>query len=148
MREQRSQQWEKNITKWVHLFGLTNKATWPKSLTITLACENSLFSTLLAAGDVPRGVTSATQRQKFHTDDVTQCYIINLVRGVPNANLFNFTFLLVNFGKDCVQLRTNSSKTQMLLLEKNIFYKYWLFYYRFLAFTFHFFSLLSVIRKQ
>ena len=33
MRKQRSQQWEKNITKWVHLFGLTNKATWPKSLT-------------------------------------------------------------------------------------------------------------------
>ena len=33
MREQRSQQWEKNITKWVHLFGFTNKATWPKSLT-------------------------------------------------------------------------------------------------------------------
>ena len=149
MREQRSQQWEKNITKWVHLFGLTNKATWPKSLTITLACENSLFSTLLAAGDVPRGGTSATQRQKFHTDDVNQClHNKSGSHGVPNANLFNFTFLLVNFGKDCVQLRTNSSKTQMLLLEKNIFYKYWLFYYRFLAFTFHFFSLLSVIRKQ
>ena len=33
MREQRSQQWEKVVTTWVHLFGLTNKATWPKVLT-------------------------------------------------------------------------------------------------------------------
>ena len=37
--------------------------------------------------DFSRGGMSATQRQKFHTDDV------------PNANLFNFTFLLIDFGK-------------------------------------------------
>ena len=35
-----------------------------------LACENICFSLLFAAGDVPRGETSATKRQKFHTDDV------------------------------------------------------------------------------
>ena len=35
-----------------------------------LACENSLFSPLLAAGDILRRGTSVTQRQKFHTDDV------------------------------------------------------------------------------
>ena len=35
-----------------------------------LACENSRFFSLLAAGDVSRGGTSATQRQKFHTDVV------------------------------------------------------------------------------
>ena len=35
-----------------------------------LACENIRFSLLFAAGDVSRGGTSATQRQKFHTDDV------------------------------------------------------------------------------
>ena len=35
-----------------------------------LACENIRFSSLFAAGDVSRGGTSATQRQKFHTDDV------------------------------------------------------------------------------
>ena len=35
-----------------------------------LACENSRFPSLLAAGEVSRGGTSATQRQKFHTDDV------------------------------------------------------------------------------
>ena len=35
-----------------------------------VACENIRFSSLFAAGDVSRGGTSATQRQKFHTDDV------------------------------------------------------------------------------
>ena len=50
--------------------------------------------------DVSRGGTSATQRQKFHTDDVNQCLHNRFgSHGVPNANLFNFTFLLVNFGK-------------------------------------------------
>ena len=43
---------------------------------------------------------SATQQQKFHTDDVNQ-WLHNKSGSheVPNANLFNFTFLLVNFGK-------------------------------------------------
>ena len=47
-----------------------------------------------------RGGTSATQRQKFHTDDVNQ-FLHNKSgsHGVLNANLFNFTFLLVDFGK-------------------------------------------------
>ena len=50
--------------------------------------------------DVSRGGTSATQRQKFHTDDVNQCLHNRFgSHGVPNANLFNFTFLLVDFGK-------------------------------------------------
>ena len=43
---------------------------------------------------------STTQRQKFHTDDVNQCLRKKSVsHGVPNANLFNFMFLLVDFGK-------------------------------------------------
>ena len=51
-------------------------------------------------GDVSREGTSATQRQKFHTDDVNQClHNKSGSHGVPNANLFNFTFLLVDFGK-------------------------------------------------
>ena len=36
----------------------------------TVACENIRFSSLFAADDVSRGATSATQRQKFHTDNV------------------------------------------------------------------------------
>ena len=41
-----------------------------------------------------------TQRQKFHNDDVIQClHNKTSSHGVPNANLFNFTFLVVDFGK-------------------------------------------------
>ena len=67
---------------------------------LTLACENSRFSSLLAAGDLSRGGTSASQRQKFHTDDVNQCLHNKSVSyGVSKANVFNFTFSLVDFGK-------------------------------------------------
>ena len=65
-----------------------------------IACEKSCFSMLLAAGDVSQGGTSATQRQKFHTDDINQClHNKSGSHGVLNANLFNFTFVLVDFGK-------------------------------------------------
>ena len=37
---------------------------------IDIAWENIRFSSPFATGDVSRGGTSATQRQKFHTDDV------------------------------------------------------------------------------
>ena len=50
--------------------------------------------------DVLRGGTSVTQPQKFHTDDVNQClHNKSGSHWVPNANLFNFMFLLVDFGE-------------------------------------------------
>ena len=57
-----------------------------------------------------------TQRQKFHTDDVNQClHNKSGSHGVPNANLFNFTFLLVDFGKvlcsSANELQQNSNAT-------------------------------------
>ena len=63
-----------------------------------LACENSHLSLLFAAGDVSCGGTSATQQQKSRTDNVNQC-LHNIFggHGVPNPNLFNFTFVLVDF---------------------------------------------------
>ena len=65
-----------------------------------IACENSHFLLLLAAWDISRGGMSATWRHKFHTDEVNQCLPIKFgSHGVPNANMINFTFLLVNFGK-------------------------------------------------
>ena len=65
-----------------------------------IACENIPFSSLFAAGDVSRGGTSATQRQQFHTDDANQGLLNKSgSRGVPNVNLFNFRFLLIDFGK-------------------------------------------------
>ena len=71
-----------------------NFATW------WIACENIHFSSLFADGDVSRGATSATQRQKFHTDDAIQClHNKSSSHGVPNTNLSNFTCLLVDFGK-------------------------------------------------
>ena len=64
-----------------------------------IACENIRFSSLFAAGDVSRGGTSATQRQKFHTDDANQClHNKSGSHGVPNINLSNFMCLLVDFG--------------------------------------------------
>ena len=59
-----------------------------------VACKNSLFFSLLAVRDC------ATQQQKFHTDAVNQCLLNKSgSHGVPNANLFSFMFLLVDFGK-------------------------------------------------
>ena len=71
--------------------------------------------------DVSRGGTSSTQRQKFHTDRVNQ-WLRNKPgsHGVPNVKLFSWS-ILVNC---CVDLRTSSSKTQMLFLEYSIFHKY------------------------
>ena len=65
-----------------------------------IACENIRFSSLFVAGDVSRGGTSATQRQKFHTDDANQCLLNKSgSHGVSNVNLFNFRSLLVDFGE-------------------------------------------------
>ena len=65
-----------------------------------VACENIRFSSLFTAGDISRGGTSATQRQKFHTDYANQClHNKSGSHGVPNINLSNFTCLLVDFGK-------------------------------------------------
>ena len=58
-------------------------------------------------GRFPQG-TSATQRQKFHTDDINQC-LHNNSHGDPNANMFNFTFLLVDFDK---VLRSSANELQ------------------------------------
>ena len=41
--------------------------------TLKLPCQNICISLPFAAVDVSRGGTSATQRQKFHTDDVKIC---------------------------------------------------------------------------
>ena len=42
----------------------------------------------------------ANKRQKFQTDDLNQClHNISGSHGVPHPNLFNFTFLLVDFTK-------------------------------------------------
>ena len=69
-----------------------------------LAYENIRFSSLFAPGDISRGGTSATQRQNSILMTQINVYSINPSsksgsHGVPNVNLFNFRFLLVDFGK-------------------------------------------------
>ena len=67
---------------------------------LNIACENIRFSLLFAAGDVSRGRTSATQRQKSHTDDANQCLHNKFgSHGVASINFSNVTCLLVDFGK-------------------------------------------------
>ena len=102
-----------------------------------LGCNNSHFSLLLAAGNVLRGVTSATQWQKFHSyvrHKVSVSILIkNLVQSLGSkfklVQFYIFSWLILE--NCCVYLPMSSSKTQMLLLEKNIFHKYWLFCHRF-----------------
>ena len=80
---------------------------------------------LLPLGDVLRRGTFSTQRQKFHTDDINQCFHNkSSSHGVPNANLFNFTFLLVDFGK-VLCLSANELQQKSNATSKNtIFHKY------------------------
>ena len=71
-----------------------------------------------------RGGTSASQRQKFHTDDVNQSlHNKSGSHGVPNANLFNYTFLLVDFHKvlcssaNELQKNSNTSSGEDYILQ-------------------------------
>ena len=71
-----------------------------------------------------RGGTSATQRQKFHTDDANQCLHNKFgSHGVPNMNLFKFTCLLVDFGKvlcssaNELQQNSNASSREDYILQ-------------------------------
>ena len=70
----------------------------------SVACEiseNIRFSSLFAAGDVSRGgITSATQGQKFHTDDANRClHNKSSSHGVPIQICPILRVLLVDFGK-------------------------------------------------
>ena len=59
-----------------------------------LACENFRFSSLFAAGDVSLGGTSATQRQKFHTDDANHC--LHKKSGSHGVSKFDFAQFYVS----------------------------------------------------
>ena len=81
-----------------------------------LACENIRFSSLFAAGDLSRGGTFATQRQKFHIDEANQClHNKSSSHGNPNITLSSFMCLLVGFGKvlcsSANELKQNSNNS-------------------------------------
>ena len=57
----------------------------PQQVQCYIACENIRFSSLFAARDILLGRKSATQQQKFHTDDANQClHKKSGSHGVPN----------------------------------------------------------------
>ena len=108
-----------------------------------IACENIRFSSLFVAEDLSRGGKSATQRQKFHTDDANLCLHNNSgSHGVPTVNLSNFTCLMVDFGK--VLCSSTNELQQNSNASSRVFHKYWLFCYRFFAFRFYLCGLLSL----
>ena len=83
----RESQWMQSTYKFFTIYDLKTRCIYiqlydPRGLQFLgrrfPSCENIRFSLLFAAGDVSRGGTSATQRQKFHTDDVK--YVQNPVR--------------------------------------------------------------------
>ena len=83
-----------------YIFVTSDRAPGNCHFTATIACENIRFSSFFAAGDASRGGKSATQRQKFHTDDANQC--LDNKKGshrVSNVNLSNLTCLVVDFEK-------------------------------------------------
>ena len=90
-----------------------------------VARENIRFSSLFIAGDILRGGMSATQWQKFHTDDANQClHKKSGSHGVPNITLYNnFVCLLVNFGKVLcssakeLQQNSNTSSREDYILQ-------------------------------
>ena len=120
-----------------------------KLVTFIIACENIRFSSLFAAGDVSHGGTSASQQQKFHTDDVNQClHNKSGSHGPPNVNLSSFTCLMVDFGKmlcsSANELQQNSNASYREYYIPRIL----TVLLEILRVTFEAFCLLSVIRKQ
>ena len=120
-----------------------------------LACENIRFSLLFAAGDVLRGGTCATQRQKFHTDDANQClHKISVSLGVLNINLGNFMCLLVDCGillcsstNELQQNSNSSSREDYIPQIKTVLWEIlWHLHLTFVAFCL--LSVKTVIRKQ
>ena len=132
----------------VHLRGEWIKALMPNSLKIKswcastnerksspswsmcssdLACKNIRFSSLFAAGDISWGGCLRLNGRNSILMTQSNVYIINpAVMGFQIQIcpiLCVFWLILV---KCCLHLLTSSSKTQMLLLEKTIFHKYWL----------------------
>ena len=92
----------------------------------TLACEKNRFSSLLAAGDLSRGGSSATQRQKFHTDEVKS--VRNPVRSADwqTEQLYCFRYCLrmtdkkatrVNCKRD-ESITKQSMTVEYILLQK------------------------------
>ena len=107
---------------------------WKVSKFLLVAFENIHFSTLLAAGDVSRGGTSATQRQKFHTDDVK--YVRNLVRSPDwlkeQLHCFSYCLRMTDKRQKATKVKCKHDES---LTKQSIFVDYSLLYNNHLTFT-------------
>ena len=124
-------------------FTLTSQIKW-RHYAWKVACENSPFSSFFAAGYVSRGGTSATQQQKFHTDDVNQCLHNKYGSlGVRNLSLLDFMFLMVDYSKVLWSFVQELQQTlsQMVFLKTGYIC---LFFSRFITFTFDLWGLISL----
>ena len=70
---------KKVLLKLTWNFNFKTTETWQKKKKKKKACGNSCFSSLFAADDVSRGITSATRRQKFNQEKrkIEQIWIWN-----------------------------------------------------------------------
>ena len=98
---------------------------------------------------------SATQRQKFHTDDANQClHKKSGSHGVPNITLSNFVCLLVNFGKVLcssakeLQKNSNTSSREDYILQILTVFVRDSSHKHLTSATFCLLSVKTVIRKQ
>ena len=84
-----------------------------------VACENISFSSLFPAGDVSRGGTSATQWQKFHTDDADQ--FLHKKSGSHGwDSKYKFVQFYVSSGR--FWYTVNRSPFQFVLLHLNLYF--------------------------
>ena len=90
---------------------------------VLLAYENIRFSTLFAAGDVSHGGTSATQRQKFYTDDVK--YVQNPVRSpdwsTEQLHCFSYCLRMTDKRQKATKVKC---KRDEFLTKQSIFVEY------------------------
>ena len=73
--------------------------------------RNSRFSLLFAAEDVSRGITSATQRQKFHADDVRS--VRNPVRSADWSTEYLHCF------SDCLRITDKREKATRVKCQRD-----------------------------
>ena len=89
------------------------------------------------------------QWQKFQTDDIIKCLHnrskYSYFCRAPNVNLFDFLFLLVDYGKVLCSSANKLQQTRMPLLRRIYLQEYWLFCSRFITFTFDLYGLLSFV---
>ena len=90
-----------------------------------LACKNSCLSSLFATfiGHFT-GREICTLATEFHTGDIDQCLHKSGSNGVPNVNLFDFKFLLGDYGKVLCsagnELEQNSNASCRVIREYSI----------------------------